>query len=200
MNYPGIAKDRSWSNLQGRSHSPNSFSYNPNKSQNTSVHSEHLWNSLEELELFPGEIQQLIKNEERNLSSYKMTIDREKNKVSHEIENMKREIVHNIDDLKISIHSELDRIYKYYMEKYATMKGEIMEVKRMRDEIEIDMSRKNRTYEPKFSGIKDKMPTYSEKRSNYNTDSNANVLKSMEVGLSEMKKFHMLNYIAELQK
>lgn len=44
-------------------------------------------------------------------------------------------MVHNIDDLKISIYAELDRVYKFYMEKYATLKGEIMEIKRMKDEI-----------------------------------------------------------------
>jgi hypothetical protein len=48
---------------------------------------------------------------------------------------MKREMEHNIDDLKISIFAELDRIYRFYMEKYATLKGEIMEIKRLKDEI-----------------------------------------------------------------
>lgn len=49
----GLNKDRSWSNLQHpRSYSPNS--YNHNKSHNTSVHSEHLWHTLEELELLPA--------------------------------------------------------------------------------------------------------------------------------------------------
>ncbi len=32
-------------------------------------------------------------------------------------------MVHNIDDLKISIHAELDRIYRLYMEKYAMLKS-----------------------------------------------------------------------------
>jgi hypothetical protein len=69
-----LKKDRSWSNLQPRSHSPN-LSYNNNRSQqNYSVHSEHLWHALDEIELFPAEVYQLIKNEERNLSSYKINI------------------------------------------------------------------------------------------------------------------------------
>ncbi len=40
-----------------------------------------------------------------------------------------------MEDLKISIFAELDRIYRFYMEKYATLKSEIMEVKRLKDEI-----------------------------------------------------------------
>lgn len=60
---------------------------------------------IEDIELFPEEIHGLLKNEERNLSAYKVAINREKDKVTHEIENLKRQIVHNIDDLKISIHA-----------------------------------------------------------------------------------------------
>ncbi len=40
-----------------------------------------------------------------------------------EIDQLKKEMMHNLDDLKISILAELDRVYKDYMEKYATVKG-----------------------------------------------------------------------------
>lgn len=53
--------------------------------------------------MFPEEISQLLRYEERNLSNYKKALEREKIKVNGEVENLKKEIIHNIDDLKISI-------------------------------------------------------------------------------------------------
>lgn len=78
---------------------------------------------MEDIELFPDEIYQLLKYEERNLSGYKKTIEREKQRAGQAIDSLKKEMEHNIDDLKISIFAELDRIYRNYMEKYATLKG-----------------------------------------------------------------------------
>ena len=49
------------------------------------------------------------------------------------MEHLKNEVIHNIDDLRISILAELDRIYKNYMEKYATLKSEIVQIKKMKD-------------------------------------------------------------------
>ena len=57
---------------------------------------------------------------------------------------------HNIDDLKISIYAELDRIYQTYMERYATLKGEIMEIKRLKDSIELNIESKSIINSPKF--------------------------------------------------
>ena len=67
----------------------------------------------------------------------------------------------------------------------------------MKDEIEIDINRRNRliSVEPKYSNAKDK-GRYSNDIKTNNLTSNTNVLKSMEQGLFDMKKFHMLNYIA----
>jgi hypothetical protein len=87
---------------------------------------------LEDVELFSDEIHQLFRHEDRNLSNFKKSIEREKIKVNQEIEHIKKEMIHNIDDLKISIYAELDRIYKNYMEKYATLKGEIVGIKKMK--------------------------------------------------------------------
>lgn len=58
---------------------------------------------MDNVKLFPEEISQLLRYEERNLSNYKKALEREKIKVNGEVENLKKEIIHNIDDLKISI-------------------------------------------------------------------------------------------------
>ena len=58
--------------------SPRRLSPKPNSRTHSqvSVHSEQLWNMMEETELFPQEIHQLLKMEERNLSNYKRMIER----------------------------------------------------------------------------------------------------------------------------
>ena len=85
----------------GRGLSPNSFAQRGNP--NLSVHSDHLWNMMEDIELFPDEIYQLLRHEERNLIAYKKTIEREKYKVGETFNSLKKEMEHNIDDLKISV-------------------------------------------------------------------------------------------------
>jgi hypothetical protein len=40
-----------------------------------------------------------------------------------------------MDDLKISILAELDRVYKSYMERYAALKAEIVQIKKMKEDI-----------------------------------------------------------------
>lgn len=105
----------------GRGISPNSFAQRNNS--NISVHSDHLWNMMEDVELFPDQIYQLLRHEERNLTSYKKTIERQKYKVGQVFDSLKKQMEHNIDDLKISVFAELDRIYRNYMEKYANLKG-----------------------------------------------------------------------------
>lgn len=119
-----LEKNRSFTSTMGRNHSPNTFANRTNiNGSAVSVHSEHLWNLMEEVELFPEDIHQLFRYEERNLTNYKKSIEREKARVVQEVEHLKKEVAHNIDDLKISILAELDRIYKGYMERYATLKA-----------------------------------------------------------------------------
>lgn len=180
----------------GRNYSPNSFGKRNNFSaSNVSVHSDHLWNLMEEVELFPEEIHQLFRHEERNLTNYKKIIEREKARVVQEVEHLKKEVMHNIDDLKISILAELDRIYKGYMERYATLKSEIVQIKKMKEEIEMDLNRRATT-----------LPTYSPKRDSdhspakHTPTSNANIMRSLEKNNFEVRKYQMLNYIAELQR
>ena len=106
---------------------------------------------------------------------------------------MKKEIIHNIDDLKISVFAELDRIYRQYMEKYATLKAEIMEVKRIKDELEMDINRRN-TYA---------IPSHELSRGNKDgswSSSNLNIMKTMQKNNFDIKKYQMLGYISELQK
>ncbi len=98
---------------------------------------------------------------------------------------------HNIDDLKISIFAELDRIYRNYMEKYANLKGEIMEIKRMRDEIEMSIESRSGNFNS-FAGRGE--------RPKGAVNPNSNIMKSMEKNTMDVKKYQMFNYIAELQK
>lgn len=60
---------------------------------------------MEDVELFPDEIYQLLRYEERNLSTYKKDIEKEKQKVGQAFDSLKKEIEHNIDDLKISVYA-----------------------------------------------------------------------------------------------
>jgi hypothetical protein len=190
-----IDKNRSWTSAVNRNYSPNSFANrNQYAGSSVSVHSDHLWNLMEEVELFPEEIHQLFRHEERNLVNYKKSIEREKAKVVQEVEHLKKEVTHNIDDLKISILAELDRIYKGYMERYATLKAEIVQIKKMKEEIEMDLNRR-------ATGI----PSYSPKKDNsdypkVSATSNANIMRSLEKNNFEVRKYQMLNYIAELQR
>jgi hypothetical protein len=48
---------------------------------------------------------------------------------------MKKECIHNIDDFKISVLASLDKIYLDYMEKYAIIKRDIMEIKNLKEDI-----------------------------------------------------------------
>lgn len=187
-------KDRSWANLNPRNHSPNSFNNRPlySNQSNVSVHSDHLWNMLEDVELFPDEIHLLFRYEDRNLSAYKKSIEREKMKVGQEMEHLKKEMVHNIDDLKISLLAELDRGYKNYMEKYATLKAEIVQIKKMKEEIEMDIDRRTGSFLPRYREGQDHRQA--------TVNSNANIMRSLEKNNFEVKKYQMLNYIAELQR
>lgn len=101
-----------------------------------------------------------------------------------DFDNFKKEIIHYIEDLRLSVLAELDIIYKIYMEKYAKLKGEVLEIKRMRDEIEFEITSKGQG----LSG--------NNFRSSHLASSNINTVKSIENGLKDMKKYHILNYIS----
>jgi hypothetical protein len=161
--------------------------------QDVSAHSEHLWNMMEDVEIYPEEVHQLLKHEQRNLSNFKKQIEREKTRANFEVENMKKEYIHNIDDLKLSIIAALDRIYVAYMEKYATLKSEIMQIKKMKEDIEIDLERRSSVFIPKYTP-KDRNEHGSR------VSHNNNIMRTLETNTLEAKKSEMLKYIAELQK
>ena len=60
---------------------------------------------MEDIELFPEEVFQLLRLEERNLSNYKKGIEREKQRVGKVFDSLKMEIDHNIEDMKISVQA-----------------------------------------------------------------------------------------------
>lgn len=78
----------------------------------------------------------LLTEEARNIRNIKAKIEREKQKVVADFEVFKKEISHIIDDLKISMVAELDLVYKTYIEKYAMMKSELMEIRRLKKQIQ----------------------------------------------------------------
>lgn len=94
---------------------------------------------------------------------------------------MKREIIHNIEDLKLSVQAELDRVYKLFMEKYAVFKTEIMEIKRLREEIETDLELRRMT--PTNNGgrysTNPSPKLSSNKSSTASIQSNTQLIKSM---------------------
>lgn len=54
MQYSKIDRNQSWGNLKGRSYSPSTLRPKNNIfNNNNSVHSDHLWNMLEDVDLFP---------------------------------------------------------------------------------------------------------------------------------------------------
>jgi hypothetical protein len=75
------------------------------------------------------------------------------------------------------------------LERYAQFKGELLEINRLKEEMEIEvaaskvMPRKN--------------PPEGEKKL---SSSNAQVISNMERGNQDLKKTHMMNHISELQK
>ena len=81
------------------------------------------------------------------------------------------------------------------MEKYATLKGEIMDLKRMKDELEMDIDRRNTHVVPKYEP-----PRGGRDGSTVSAASNVNIMKSIEKNNFDVKKYQVLGYIAELQR
>jgi hypothetical protein len=69
-----------------------------------------------------------------------------------------------------------------------------MEVKTIKDQIEIDLIQNRRSISPKPN--KDS----NSRHQSFSTNSNANLMKSFEDGAAEIKKYEILKYINELQK
>jgi len=45
---------------------------------------------------------------------------------------LKTELEHTLEDLKLSVQAELDLVYKVFISKYAEIKGEVQEIRRLR--------------------------------------------------------------------
>lgn len=88
------------------------------------------------------------------------------------------------------MHAHLDRIYQGYIERYAKFKGEILEINRLKDQIEIE-----------YGSINTCCKSNATRQSfNSTVSSNAQTISQMENTSKELKKYHFLNYVAELQK
>ena len=71
-----------------------------------------------------------------------------------------------------------------------------MEIKRLKEEIELNIDSKSINYGPKYMPTQDK----DQKTNKYSMSNNASILKSMEKNTIDAKRYQMSNYIAELQK
>lgn len=87
--------------------------------------------------------------------------------------------------MRLSLHAHLDRIYQDYMERYAKFKGELFEINRLKSQIECEY------------------PAHAFKRRedpHATSNSNIHTISQMEKSANDMKKVHVMNYLAELQK
>jgi hypothetical protein len=103
----------------------------------------------------------------------------------------KTEIIHILEDLRLSLNAHLDRIYQGYIERYAKFKGEIFEINRLKEQIEIECGR---SFNYSSKSMRDLTNTSTLAGSNVNT------ISQMETGTRELKRYHFLSYISELQK
>ena len=83
-------------------------------------------------EIFPDDLIFLLKNEEKNIGNFKQKIEKEKVRVENDFALLKTEIDHTIEDLKLTVQAELDRVYQVFISKYAEVKGEVQEIRRLR--------------------------------------------------------------------
>jgi hypothetical protein len=87
-------------------------------------------------EVFPEDLLMLLVEESNNIKTFKAKIEKEKGRVQNDMDIFKKEIIHVIEDLKISMLAELDLSYKLYIEKYAFLKSEVQEIRRLKKQIE----------------------------------------------------------------
>lgn len=83
-------------------------------------------------DIFPDDLIFLLKNEEKNIGNFKQKIEKEKVRVENDFALLKTEIDHTIEDLKLTVQAELDRVYQVFISKYAEVKGEVQEIRRLR--------------------------------------------------------------------
>ena len=73
-----------------------------------------------------------------------------------------------------------------------------MEIKRLKEEIELNIDSKSMNYGPKYMPTQDK--DQGHKNNKYSMSNNASIIKSMEKNTMDAKRYQMSNYIADLQK
>lgn len=92
------------------------------------------------------------------------------------------EIDHILEDLKLSVQAELDQVYKVFISKYAEVKGEVQEIRRLRKEIL--MANYSGSYNGSFG--KD--------------SSNNDILNEIEKDAEHFRNFKVYGYLSEMQK
>lgn len=67
----------------------------------------------------------LLSEEQNNMEYFKERIEGEKKKVERDFQNYHQEISHLLDDLKLSLLSQLDQIYKNFINMYRNLKNSV---------------------------------------------------------------------------
>jgi hypothetical protein len=70
-----------------------------------------------------------------------------------------------------------------------------MEVKKIKDQIEIDLIQNRRSISPKPNRERNNGSLGNLRSQSFSTTSNANIMKSFEDGAAEIKKYEILKYI-----
>lgn len=87
-----------------------------------------------------------------------------------------------MEDLKLSVQAELDQVYKVFISKYAEVKGEVQEIRRLRKEIIMANHAGGANYHP----TKD--------------TSNHDILNEIEKDAEHFRNYKVYGYLSEMQK
>lgn len=92
-------------------------------------------NGVNENNLYPTELIFLLSNEQANVDHMRKIIEQEKIRVNRDFENFSREILHLIEDLKLSIHSQLDFVFRDFINLYTSLKNQVVRMRETRRQI-----------------------------------------------------------------
>ena len=156
---------------------PSQHSFSDNSSESTV----NLSAILNTGEVFPEDLLMLLIEEANNIKSFKARIEKEKGKVVNDMEIFKKEIIHVIEDLKISMLAELDLSYKLYIEKYAFLKSEVQEIRRLKKQIEAQ----------NVSRIDSRL---------HSAASNSEMVKEIELEVNNLRNYKISQYVNDIQR
>jgi hypothetical protein len=94
---------------------------------------------IDDIYMYPAGFAELLRHEDRTLKTFKLNINKEKERVDQDMKEFKMELNHTLEDLRLSLHAHLDRVYQAYMEKTSKFRGELFQIHRLKEQLEIDL-------------------------------------------------------------